>query len=104
MSLYIKSVLLNFPQEFAKNVSYSYCSVHREFTLADMNMVKLVNKLVHKFLIFNSLKEGFLMNLNYGRRFSAYVSTFYHSEYITLPVFRLIRQISQLYQKELRKT
>ena len=59
MSLYIKSVLINFPQEFAKYVSYSYCSVHREFTLADMNMVKLVNKFVLKFLIFNSLKEGF---------------------------------------------
>ena len=28
MSLYIKSVLINDPQEFAKNVSYSYCSVH----------------------------------------------------------------------------
>ena len=46
-------------------------------------MVKLVNKFVLKFLIFNSLKEGFLMDLNYVRRFSAYVSTFYHSEYIT---------------------
>ena len=79
MSLYIKSVLINFPQEFAKYVSYSYCSVHREFTLADMNMVKLVNK----FVLFNSLKEGFLMDLNYIRRFSAHVSTFYHSEYIT---------------------
>ena len=83
MSLYIKSVLINFPQEFAKYVSYSYCSVHREFTLADMNMVKLVNKFVLKFLIFNSLKEGFLIELNCVRRFSAYVSTFYHSEYIT---------------------
>ena len=82
MRLYIKSVLINFPQEFAKYVSYSYCSVHREFTLADMNMVKLVNKFVLMF-IFNSLKEVFLMDLNYVRRFSAYVSTFYHSEYIT---------------------
>ena len=84
MSLYIKGVLINFPQEFAKYVSYSYCSVHREFKFADMNMVKLVNKLVLKFLIFNSLKEGFLMDLNYVRRFSAYVSTFYYSEYITV--------------------
>ena len=66
MSLYIKSVLINFPQEFAKNVSYSYCSVCKEFTLADMNMVKLVNKLVLKFLIFNSLKEGFFTIANYN--------------------------------------
>ena len=27
------------------------------------------------------------MKLNYVRRFSAYVSTFYHSKYITLPSF-----------------
>ena len=64
-------------------MNHSYYSVHREFKFADMNMVKLVNKFVLKFLIFNSLKEGFLMDLNYVRRFSAYVSTFYHSEYIT---------------------
>ena len=28
------------------------------------------------------------MKLNYVRRFSAYVSTFYNSEYITMPVKR----------------
>ena len=66
-------------------MNHSHCSVHREFKLADMNMVKVVNKFVLKFLIFNSLKEGFLMNLNYVRRFSAYVNIFYHSEYITVP-------------------
>ena len=55
MSLYIKSVLINFPQEVAKYVSYSYCSVHIEFTLVDMNMVKVVNKLLsHLYLSFLS--------------------------------------------------
>ena len=52
-----------------------------------MNMIKLVNKFVLKFLIFNSLKEGFLMDLNYVKGFSAYVSTFYHSEYITTTLY-----------------
>ena len=65
-------------------MNHSYCSVHREFKLADMNMVKVVSKFVLQFLIFNSLKEGFLMDSNDVRRFSAYVSTFYHSEYITV--------------------
>ena len=30
------------------------------------------------------MKGGFLMKLNYMRRFSAYVSTFYYSKYITM--------------------
>ena len=30
------------------------------------------------------------MNLNYVRRFSAYVSTFYHSEYITVEIKFLV--------------
>ena len=64
------------PQEFAKNVNHSYCSVHTEFKLADMNMVKVVNKWLSNFalnfLIFTSLKEATLKYLNYVETFLAY--------------------------------
>ena len=52
-----KKCLIRSSQEFARNLNHSYCSVHREFKLADMNMVKVVNNCLSnfalKFVIFN---------------------------------------------------
>ena len=51
--------------------------MHREYKPADMNMVKAVNKhlllFALKIVIFNLLKEGFLMKFNDVKRFSGYV-------------------------------
>ena len=51
--------------------------MHREYKPADMNMVKAVNKRLSlfalKFVIFNYLKGGFLMEFDDVKRFSAYV-------------------------------
>ena len=44
MSLYIKSVLINFPQEFAKKCELFILLSTLRVQLADMNMVKVVNK------------------------------------------------------------
>ena len=46
MSLYTKSNLILVCQECFKNVDFIILSVHPEFTLVDMNMVKYVNKSV----------------------------------------------------------
>ena len=51
--------------------------MHREYKPADMNMVKAINKhlllFAFKIVIFNLLKERFLMKFNDAKRFSAYV-------------------------------
>ena len=42
-SIHKKCLILS-SQEFARNFNHSYCSVHGEYKVADMNMVKAVNK------------------------------------------------------------